>query len=65
MELPKGHKPPVDLSERDDISLSRLREEMGDGSFGGFYERSETEMLAVWNTAIEETRERLDGAWDE
>lgn len=65
VELPDGHKAPVDLSDRDDISLSRLREEMGDGSFGGFYERPEEEMLALWKTAIEETRERLDGAWDE
>ena len=65
VELPEGHKAPVHLADRDEISLARFREEMGDGSFGGFYERSEEEMLAIWATAVEETRERLDGEWTE
>ena len=63
VDLPAGHKPPVNLSGRDDISLTRFREVIGDGSFGGFYERSEDEMLAVWKTAVEETRERLESGW--
>ena len=65
VELPDGHKAPVDLADRDELSLARFREEIGDGSFGGFYERPEEEVLAIWSTAIEETRQLLEGDWIE
>ena len=65
VELPEGHKAPVDLSDRDELSLARFREVIGDGSFGGFYERSESDMLGIWKVAVEETRERLESGWDE
>jgi creatinine amidohydrolase len=63
VELPEGHKEAVDLSDRDEISLTRFREVIGDGSFGGFYQRSDPEMQAIWEVAIAETRERLESGW--
>jgi len=60
---PAGHKAPVDLSERDGISLSGLRTVIGDGSFGGDYERSEEEMSALWEIAVRETRACLVEGW--
>tara|TARA_B110000116_G_C16577617_1_gene464775 strand:- start:470 stop:583 length:114 start_codon:yes stop_codon:yes gene_type:complete len=36
---------------------------MGDGSFGGWYERSEDEMNEIWGIAVEETRARLTEGW--
>ena len=63
VELPEGHKDPVDLSDRENLSLDRFRAIIGDGSFGGDYERSEEEMMRVWKAAVEETSARLIEAW--
>jgi creatinine amidohydrolase len=63
VEPPSAHKSPVDLSNRDDLSLARYREQLGDGSFGGDYERSDDEMRGVWSIAVEETRARLAEGW--
>jgi creatinine amidohydrolase len=40
-----------------------LREFLGDGNFGGVYQRSDEEMLALWEVAVLETRALLDGSW--
>ncbi len=62
--LPAGHKAPVDLADRNEVSLGRFREILGDGSFGGDYERPPEEMTAIWNTAVLETRARLVEGWE-
>jgi creatinine amidohydrolase len=36
-----------------------LRRVAGDGSFGGWYERPEEEMLELWRAGVEEVREVL------
>jgi creatinine amidohydrolase len=36
---------------------------MGDGSFGGDYERSDEETARVWRTAVTETRALLEEGW--
>ena len=64
VDLPAGHKAPVDLTDRNEVSLGRFREILGDGSFGGDYERSAEEMTAIWNTAVLETRARLGEGWE-
>ena len=40
-----------------------LRAYLGDGNFGGFAQRSDEDMLAIWKVAVEETRSVLDGSW--
>jgi creatinine amidohydrolase len=39
------------------------REALGDGSFGGLYQRPDTEVLRVWDAAVEQLRERLEKGW--
>ena len=57
VELPVEHKPSVDTSTAmDPQELSRVA---GDGSFGGWYERPEEEMLELWRAGVEEVRELL------
>ena len=34
----------------------KVRDYLGDGSFGGLYERSDAEMDSIWAVAVEETR---------
>ena len=36
----------------------------GDGNFGGFYQRPDDEMLALWEVAIAETRALIEEGWD-
>ena len=60
---PEGHKAAVDLSDRDELSAEELRERLGDGSFGGYYERPDDELLAVWAVAVEETRALIEKGW--
>jgi len=63
VELPDEHKAPVDLTDREEISLARFREIIGDGSFGGYYERPEDDMRRIWEIAVKETRARLENGW--
>jgi len=60
---PRGHKPAVDLSGRETLTPAQFRERLGDGSFGGWYERPDEELLAIWDIAVEETRALLEGGW--
>ena len=42
----------------------RLRAFYGDGNFGGYYQRDDAEMLALWQVAVEETRELIEEGWE-
>ena len=45
--VPQEHKAAVELPDRDEISYKRFREVVGDGSFGGWYERTDEEMKTI------------------
>lgn len=60
---PDGHKDPVDLSGRNELSLNRFRQVIGDGSFGGDYARPDAEMEELWAIAVDEVRARLTEGW--
>jgi creatinine amidohydrolase len=40
-----------------------VREILGDGSFGGTYQKPDEVMLELWRTGVEETRTQLEGPW--
>ncbi len=54
--LPAGKKPPTPRVSQDPVAV---RAALGDGSFGGYWERSDEELMRVWRTGVEETREVL------
>jgi creatinine amidohydrolase len=62
VELPSEHKPrrAVDRS----LAPAELRHGLGDGSFGGWYERPDEVMLELWAAGVDEVRGLLDGGWD-
>jgi creatinine amidohydrolase len=62
---PDTAKPMVNLTGIGEMSPAAARELLGDGSFGGRYARSDEDMAALWSVAVEETRSRLEGSWDE
>ena len=59
--LPDRRKPPVVWPE--DGNPTTWREALGDGSFGGLYQRSADDESRLWNAAVQGIRTRLE-AWD-
>ena len=60
--MPAEDKPVPEIDE-DRGNPARIREILGDGTFGGAYERPDEEMLELWSTAVDEVRELLDSGW--
>jgi creatinine amidohydrolase len=60
VELPKEAKEPIVHGPDDPATVRRL---VGDGSFGGVYERSDEEMLRIWEAGVAEVRELLESGW--
>ena len=62
-DQPETQKPLIDFSIFKNSTPEKVRQELGDGSFGGFYQRSDEEMEKVWETAVKETRALLNENW--
>jgi creatinine amidohydrolase len=63
--LPSTQKPMADLARIRALDPAALRAYIGDGNYGGVYQRPDEDMLAIWKVAVEETRALLTGAWGE
>ncbi|MDP2480032.1 MAG: creatininase family protein [Candidatus Palauibacterales bacterium] len=63
VEMPEERRPMVDLARVRTLAPAALRGYLGDGNFGGLYQRPDEDVLSVWKVAVEETRAILDGAW--
>jgi creatinine amidohydrolase len=61
VELPSGRKPPIVRPATDEPEV--WREVLGDGSFGGLYQRPDEAALRVWAAAVEQLRDRLESGW--
>jgi creatinine amidohydrolase len=53
-------KPMVDYGAIRGHSAKEVRDRLGDGSFGGLYQRPDAEMDAIWEVAVAETRVRIE-----
>jgi creatinine amidohydrolase len=62
--LPNTHKPMADNEKMRVRNPQAIREYLGDGNMGGLYQRSDSEMQALWDVAVEETRSLLEEGWD-
>jgi creatinine amidohydrolase len=60
---PKKQKPMIDLARMRVMAPAAVKAYLGDGNFGGYYERPDEEMLALWDVAVKETRALLQGDW--
>jgi creatinine amidohydrolase len=60
---PEVQKPMTDLETMRLKDPAGVRKMLGDGNFGGYYQRSDDEMLALWHIAVEETRALMEGPW--
>ena len=60
---PPEQKPMVDFAKLKMLPPKGARELLGDGNFGGYYQRPDEEMQALWETAIAEARDQLENGW--
>jgi creatinine amidohydrolase len=60
---PGQQKPMIDFEKLRGVGAMEYRRQIGDGNFGGYYERSDEEMMALWAVAVDETRELIDRNW--
>jgi creatinine amidohydrolase len=61
--MPNTQKPMSDMTKLRQLNPKELRAYLMDGNFGGYYQRSDEELLALWQTGVEETRELLTALW--
>ena len=62
--MPAERKPMVDLDKLKTMGAPAVKAYLGDGNFGGHYQRPDEEMEAIWDVAIDETRALLENGWD-
>ncbi|HVM86216.1 MAG TPA: creatininase family protein [Candidatus Binatia bacterium] len=60
---PSQQKPMVDYDELKRLDHKGARKFLGDGNFGGYYEKPDEDMMALWNVAVEETRTLIETGW--
>jgi len=64
LEYPDVQKPMVDLNRLRAMDPDKTRTYLGDGNYGGYYIRSDDEMLAMWDIGVAETRAMMQGPWE-
>jgi creatinine amidohydrolase len=61
--LPSVQKAPIDGAMKSVLDSEAFKEYLGDGNFGGYYQRPDEEMMAIWDVAIAEATEVLEEGW--
>ncbi len=62
-DLPTQRKPMIDLVRMRAMDPKGVRAYLGDGNFGGYYQRDDAEMQAIWDVGVVETRKLMEGPW--
>ena len=60
---PEGKKQIVDMGLLKASPPALVRKLLGDGSFGGPWQRPDAEMQAIWEMGVVETRAAIEGPW--
>jgi creatinine amidohydrolase len=60
---PDQQKPMTDLDRLRQLGPAEVRAQLGDGNFGGLYQRPDADMQAIWDVAVAETRAVIDSPW--
>ncbi len=64
VDLPSEEKPALDMDLLRVLPPDEVRAYVGDGNYGGVYQKPDADMLRIWAVAVEETRGLLEGPWD-
>lgn len=65
VEMPDEEKPAINFDHMRLLDPKRLREYLGEGNFGGKFQRPDADMQAIWDVAVGETRALLESRWAE
>jgi creatinine amidohydrolase len=60
---PEAAKPMIDLALMDRDDPSAVRALIGDGSFGGAYQRADADLLRIWEAGVIEVRGVIESGW--
>lgn len=63
VQQPQEKKPMADSTRLGMLSPAEVREVLGEGNFGGYFERPDADVLALWQVAVEETRALFTEGW--
>jgi creatinine amidohydrolase len=61
--MPAEQKP-MPAASQVRLTGQALRDHIGDGNFGGYYQRDDAELLAMWQVAVVETRALIAEGWE-
>jgi creatinine amidohydrolase len=61
--IPQAQKAPIELARVRQLNPTDLRTYVGDGNYGGGYQRADEEMIALWQVGVEETRAVIAEDW--
>jgi creatinine amidohydrolase len=61
--MPAGQKAMMDLGHFSRVDPVAKQALLGDGNYGGLYQRGDDDMMAMWNVAVEETRGLMRDGW--
>jgi creatinine amidohydrolase len=61
--IPQAQKAPIELARVRQLNPIDLRAYLGDGNYGGLYQRLDEEMLALWRVGVEETQTVIAEDW--
>jgi creatinine amidohydrolase len=61
--VPDERKAVFEKERKAVLDPASLREVLGDGNYGGVYQRSDEEMMAIWQVAVAEAREAMEEGW--
>jgi creatinine amidohydrolase len=62
--MPEQQKTVPDRTGYPRLVGEEMRAAYGDGNYGGYYQRPDDEMLAIWSVAVQETRTMIEEGWD-
>lgn len=62
-QAPEGAKKVVDFAKIGLLDPAQRKQALGDGSFGGAYQKTDGEMNLLWIAAVEEIRELVEKNW--
>jgi creatinine amidohydrolase len=62
---PEQQKPMTDLNRLRQLGPDEVRAQLGDGNYGGRYQRPDADMQTIWDVAVAETREVIASPWPE
>ena len=63
--MPDAEKGAVDLDRLRLLSPQALRNYLGEGNYGGRFQRPDEDMQAIWDVAVQETCALLESGWVE